>query len=275
MCTPKHDNKYSIVSLFRTLFFVALIFIVSWCTRPVHALVLEDVRDNNQLTAVFANKKIGYYVGSFDPLHLGHEAFVHEITHKKLCDYVIVYPCWGGDSFKKRTDVQLRLEMLFAAFADHPHIIVTKLTPLALQQLLTIADDSDVVKSRFDDAAFVGIMGSDSVVSLHAYASALWAVNFMRGVKIPPHFAAHTNGATMALPVTSFIVALCKNDDASMLHDFVDDRPIIATIESPMTKNLSSTDIKIALRENKDMSGMLSKGVLGIIKKYGIYAEAC
>jgi len=272
MCNAKqHSNKKNIFSLFRTLFYVACALLFSLYALNSHALVLEHLHQQNILQTTFAHKKIGYYVGSFDPLHLGHEAFVHEIIQKNVCDYVIVYPCWGGDSFKQRTDVQLRLEMLCAAFANHAKIIVTKLTPLELQKLLTVADAQDKVKPAFLGTEFIGIMGSDSVIAMHAYSSAEWAVNFMRGVKIPSHYAQHTNGSTMALPVHSFIVALCKKDEESMFTRFVDDRPIIHVLENIETKELSSSDIKIALKENKGIAGMISLPILHLIQKYNMY----
>lgn len=85
-----------------------------------HALVLEDLVKDGKLESTLSQKKIGYYIGSFDPLHLGHEDVVNQILEQNLCDYVLIYPAWGGDEYKNRTDVKIRLEMLFAAFQKHP-----------------------------------------------------------------------------------------------------------------------------------------------------------
>ncbi|WVX66681.1 Nucleotidyl transferase family protein [Candidatus Bealeia paramacronuclearis] len=39
----------------------------------VQGLVLENLIQNDSLKDTFSYKKIGYYVGSFGPLHLGHQ----------------------------------------------------------------------------------------------------------------------------------------------------------------------------------------------------------
>ena len=57
-----------------------------------HALVLEDLVKNSKLGSTLSQKKIGYYIGSFAPLHLGHEDVVNQILEQKkfvrLCAYL-------------------------------------------------------------------------------------------------------------------------------------------------------------------------------------------
>jgi cytidyltransferase-like protein len=132
------------------------------------ALVLEDLVKDGKLESTLSQQKIGYYIGSFDPLHLGHESVVNQILEQNLCDYVLIYPAWGGDEYKNRTDVQIRLEMLFAAFANHPKVIVTKLAPGALQNtLMERAEDliagKPSVKTKLFGTEYIGIIGSDTV----------------------------------------------------------------------------------------------------------------
>ena len=52
-----------------TLLFTSLLLLAF----DAHALVLEDLVKNNQLQSTLQNKKVGYYIGSFDPIHKGHE----------------------------------------------------------------------------------------------------------------------------------------------------------------------------------------------------------
>jgi nicotinamide mononucleotide adenylyltransferase len=102
-----------------------------------NCLVLEDLVNSNKLEETLTGKKIGVYLGSFDPLHRGHEDVAQLPIQQGLCDYVIIYPSWGGDSYKKRTDLSIRLEMLFVTFADDPRVIVTRMPPQDMQRALT------------------------------------------------------------------------------------------------------------------------------------------
>jgi FAD synthase len=45
----------------------------------VEALVLEDLAKNGMLESTLSYKKVGYYLGSFDPLHRGHEAIANQV----------------------------------------------------------------------------------------------------------------------------------------------------------------------------------------------------
>jgi hypothetical protein len=69
---------------------------------PVQGIVLEELIQDQKLQATLSGKKVGYYIGSFDPLHLGHEGVIEEILNQNLCDYILLYPAWGGDDYKDR-----------------------------------------------------------------------------------------------------------------------------------------------------------------------------
>lgn len=68
-----------------------LLLLCFWSTSA-HALVLEELAANNTLQTTLQNKKVGYFVGSFDPLHKAHEAIVETALNKTLCDYIILHP---------------------------------------------------------------------------------------------------------------------------------------------------------------------------------------
>ena len=180
------------------------------------ALILEELISQGRVETTFKNKKIGFYVGSFDPLHRGHEKLAQLPIQKGICDYVIIYPAWGGDTFKNRVDVSVRQDMVFAAFADHPTVIVTRLSPQDLQSLLTkptleqFQGDKTLVKSAIEGMEFIGITGSDSAL---AYKDSKASRIFMRGIQITEKYRNHTVGCIMAFPAKSFIVGLREGDD--------------------------------------------------------------
>ncbi len=241
-----------------------------------HALVLEDLIQDHQLELTLSNKKIGYYIGSFDPLHLGHESVVKLVIDSKLCDYVIICPAWGGDTYKNRTDVNIRLEMLFAAFKHNPHVIVTKLSPVELQNALT-TDNPDVtilgkptVMNRFAGANYIGIIGSDVALDSLKPEFQKNATVFMQGIKIPEKYKENTTGGIMALPVTSFVIAQRQGDILTPLKGHFAGRIILDVLETPYPE-VSSSKIKTMLKEGKTLENVVSPAVADLINKHSLF----
>lgn len=254
----------------------AFLLLVFFLVSSAHALVLEKLIQDGTLETTLKNKRIGYYVGSFDPLHKGHEAVAQLPMKKGLCDLVIIYPAWGGDFYKTRIDVNLRHDMVFSVFRNHPTVIVTRLTPKDLQAVLTVSDISKVknkrvVKPAFERMKFIGVIGSDTALWLDSNEKAFSA--FMTGIQIPEKYQTQTLGGLMALPAESFIVALREGDDLSSLKGKIRDREIFAVIESEYERTLSSTAVKKALKKGKPITPMVSTPVLEIIEKHGLYKQ--
>lgn len=249
----------------------------SFLMTTAQALVLENLAETNKLQDTFAHKKVGFYVGSFDPLHKGHQATAKLAIQQGLCDYVLIYPAWGGDSYKKRVDVKHRLKMIFSAFENDPQIIVTKLPPAELQKLLTLPDDKrrindkPTVKPAFEGEEFIGIIGSDVALEMSHNAEAL--APFMQGVQIPDKYKEHTIGGIISLPVKKFIVTKRAGDDLTPLNSKVGDRPIMATLQSDETQGHSSTAVKKALKEEKSIDTMVDEHVKKIIDENQLYQD--
>ena len=86
----------------------------------IKAEVLNDDFDLNRLKGL----KLGYYIGSFDPIHLGHQYVIEEALKSEHVDYVLIYPVPGGDQFKNRTDLALRLKMIASVYQEHPRVLL-------------------------------------------------------------------------------------------------------------------------------------------------------
>lgn len=240
-----------------------------------HALVLEELIRKGELHQTIANKKIGYYIGSFDPLHLGHEATVQEILNKSLCDYVLIYPAWGHDIYKNRTDVSIRLEMLFAAFAKHPKVIITKLHPQALQNTLMQEDNQLIagkssVKSKIAGVQYIGIIGSDTAFEAKQDSKKLSV--FMKGIEVSEKYAHHTIGGIIAIPVQSFIVSLRAGDSLEAFNGKLGDRPIIHTVNTKYP-HVSSTKIRTIVKNHGSIDNLVSAGVNEVIAKHTLYQQ--
>lgn len=236
---------------------------------PAPGIVLEDLREADGLGATLGHKTLGYYIGSFDPLHRGHEALAQAIVDRNLCDYVLIYPAWGGDSYKKRLDVSLRLDMLFAVFKDHPRVIVTRLNPRNLQLALTVPGQGEIVRPAFEGMRFKGIIGSDTALALGPNEKAQRA--FMTGLEISDEYQLHTLGGCMALPVESYVVSLRAGDDIAPLNGRVGAVPITAILEDNGHIDLSSTQVRKNIQDNKPIDGIVSPRVSQIIVEKNLY----
>lgn len=243
----KKLEKFSTVVFMKLLICLLLFFPLS-----LQSLVLEKLDIEN----TFAHKKVGYFVGSFDPLHKAHEAMAEKSL--ELCDYVLVYPAWGGDHYKVRSPIEIRLDMLFEVFADHPSIIVTKLSPKELQKRLLPSS-----------ASFIGIIGSDTALYLSPNPDT--SIYYMTGLEISPEYALHTWGSCMALPADSFIVFLRNNDDLSKLGGYIRERPICALISLEEGRYISSTSIKDSLKKGEGVHELVSRPILDWIQTYNMY----
>lgn len=252
-------------------FLVVLILGVSGSMS--HAIVLEDLIKKNLLEKTLLNKKVGYYLGSFDPLHLGHEKVVKKALESNLCDYVLIYPAWGGDGYKNRTDLRIRLEMLFATFADNPRVIVTKLNPGQLQEALT--EDTDVlieekptVKSKIKGARYIGLIGSDAALDTNKDVKKRSV--FMRGIKVPDKYKEHTAGGVIAIPVEGFIVNVRANESIQELKGKLGEFPILKVMETDLG-NRSSTIVRAAVKKGEDIYQLVNPCVKEIISRENLY----
>lgn len=252
--------------------FIFSLFFVSFLSQNLFAIVLEDL-SKHELCTLISHKKIGFYVGSFDPIHKGHESVVSNILAQGLVDYCLIYPAWGGDHYKNRTDVQLRLEMLFALYKDSPKVIVTKLDPGQLQDLLTKDSDLKIVgkptvKSAFEGTQYIGVIGSDTALETVKDEKKLSV--FLKGIKLPDQYKQHTIGAIIALPAHTFIVNVRQGDDVSSLKGQLEDRPITDVLHLGYS-DASSTKVRQKIQNNEDISDMVSPSTIEIIQKNGLY----
>lgn len=215
----------------------------------------------------FVGKKIGYYVGSFDPVHEGHRAVVEQLFTNDQVDYVLVYPAPGGDVYKNRSHFALRQQMLETVFKVNARVILTRTSPAEIQKMLS---------PYFGKIEFIGIIGSD-VLRDHltnpdeAMRQKMLSV-YMRGVTIPAKHANTTIGAIMAIPVTSFIVSIREGDNADYAKGHLEDRPLSGINIHKTTGEISSTKIKKALQLGETTEGVLDAGVRMIIDENKLYS---
>lgn len=232
-------------------------------SNTLSAYVLEE----DIQPADLAGKKIGYYIGSFDPVHLGHIGVIDKVLKENLVDYVLVYPVPGADNFKNRTDSAIRQKMLRSVFRRHPQVILSDRPPLELQKTFS---------PYLGKMEIIGVIGSD-VVTEHFFSSdktfrEKYQKIFMRGLDISPKHAEDAIGALMALPASSFIVSLRQGTDLSHLDNKLGDRPIKAFVTlDPPYSFLSSTKVREAVREGRSIEQMVPPDVKEVIEDCSLY----
>ncbi|MBN9542882.1 MAG: hypothetical protein J0G32_03700 [Alphaproteobacteria bacterium] len=251
------------VKLKTLVFFISLFY-----SFTANAIVLEALEKDGKLSEVFENHKICFYPGSFDPLHNGHVEVANYVLDQNWCDYTLVYPSWGGDNYKKRQDINIRLDMLFSVFESHPKILVTRLNPISLQKTLT-ASGGDKVISKFPGTEYIGVIGSDVALALDDNIDAL--SKFMSGTKIPKRYEDATIGGLMALPAKTFIVSIREGDNIDAVGEELGDRKIIQSFKTTNFADLSSSQVKKIIFENGDVSNLVPAKVLEIINSKWLY----
>lgn len=223
-----------------------------------HSLVLEKLIADKILPQTLQDKKLGYYVGSFDPIHIGHDTFLRTVLDNGDCDLVLIYPAWGSDKYKKRTDVSIRSEMLFALYAEDSRVIVTKMSPKELQDVFM---DFDTV---------TGIIGSDTAINSSVRG---WSNVLMSGRIIPAKHETDSYGSISALEADSFIVGIRNGDNLDVLKGSISGRPIRKVIELKSTEEISSTAIRKKFEAGDDLKNIVDSRVKEIINNHGLYAK--
>lgn len=223
------------------------------------AEILDDNFDLNHLKG----QKLGYYIGSFDPIHLGHQQVIEQALKEGHVDYVLIYPAPGGDQFKNRTNLSLRQKMIESVYEQHPKVLFTHWTPKELQDKFAVfTTDLEIIGIIGSDVVTETLMGKDKELS-EKYRSV-----FMRGIPLKEKHYEDTVGALMALKASSFLVALRGDIDLFHLDGKIYDRPIRAFIQS---SDYSSTKVRNAISEETCFEQFLSFNVQGIVKEEGLY----
>lgn len=210
--------------------------------------------------------RIAVYSGSFDPLHIGHQAIMEYLTRVKEFDwvYLVISPQNPMKGSEKALNARQRYEAAIEAVRRHPelHVWVDNIElemPAPHYTIKTL----DALKRREPDNEFTLIIGADNLYNIHKWRDAPRLLSEY-GVAVYPrtgydleyisrrleeecrHFPAPYVLDTYSIHSTPGTVGL--EDYESLYNIQIIDAPIV---------DISSTEIREGEARGEDMSRFL------------------
>lgn len=202
-------------------------------------------------------KKIGIMGGSFDPIHYGHLLLAEQAFDSEALDQVLFIPA-SVSPFKvgtPPTEKHHRHEMVRLATEDHSGFLVSDLELKREGASYTIDTLCEVQKRYGEDARLYFICGTDSFLSMEKWYCA------------EQIFSNHTIivGARPRYKDVSRDAMVAKLE---LLYNAT-----IRRVEMPKV-DLSSTEIKRRIKEEKSIRYMMPAKVEEYIQKHRLYRES-
>lgn len=189
-------------------------------------------------------KKIGLFFGSFNPIHIGHLIIANYMANYTDLDEVwfVVSPQNPFKEKKNLGNMYDRLEMVNLAIEDSEKLRASNIEFNLPKPSYTI-DTLVHLTAKYPDNEFVLIMGEDNLTGLHKWKN---ADILLRDYKIVVYPRPGYDGGDL------------KN------------HPSVTVTDTPVME-LSSTFIRKAIKENKNVQFFVPEKVLDFIDKKGLY----
>lgn len=194
---------------------------------------------------------LGYFLGSFDPIHDGHVKVVDLVLQRNLCEYVLVYCVNGLGNYKKRSDFVERTKACESALAQRANAIVSYMNLIQIQRKLTIVEDG-VAKLRFPGLKITAIIGSDVALNLETEnpdaeiekLRQMRQQDYMRGV--PVNESCYDSSACASfLRASDVIIALRDDHQTANMPKTVCGLNVTAIIDTEDRRFQSSSAIRL------------------------------
>lgn len=198
--------------------------------------------------------RIGIYGGSFDPVHNGHINAARNFMEELSLDKIIIVPAYCSP-FKKGlavTPSQHRLNMCNIAFGNTEGFEVSDAEILRADEGY-MSDTVAQIREQYPDAELFLLLGSDQLLTFQKWHA--WS-------KI-------TDEVTVAAAARTWDDDVAMEAAAAVLRSYGAE-VIIVPID---VKELSSTDVREAVRRGDDISAMVPPGVAEYIWDNYLYYE--
>ena len=212
--------------------------------------------------------RIAVYSGSFDPLHIGHQAIMEYLTREKEFDwvYLIVSPQNPMKDPSKADSAEDRYQAAIEAVRRHPqlHVWVDDIELRMPRPHYTIKT-LDALKRREPENDFTLVIGADNLDRIHKwrdfprilseYGVAVYPRKGFDVAKIREKLYEECSKVRMPAYVLDNAETHILNGTASLEDDFMNLYKI-QIIDAPIV-DISSTEIRNGVAQGRDMSGFL------------------
>lgn len=196
-------------------------------------------KTNIRKKRIFAKMNIAVYSGSFNPLHIGHEAIIRFLTQEAGFDivYLVVTPLNPFKESHSMPTGQSRLDAALAAVARHPDLkVVVEDIELHMTPPQYTIRTLDALKAREPQNDFTLIIGADNLACFDGWRY-YEDILTRYGVAVYPRKGYHRGYAKARL------LKKCPSAKISLLP-----APLVT---------ISSTEIREGVSAGKDMSKWL------------------
>ena len=192
------------------------------------------------------NKKVGLFFGTFNPVHVGHLILANHLLQYSDVDeiWMVVTP---HNPFKKKSSLlnnHHRYEMVWNLCEDYPGLKPSDIEFNLPQPNYTVSTLAHL-EEKYPDYAFSLIMGEDNLKSFPKWKN--YEVILERHqILVYPRFS------------------------EGVVEKILEDHPKITRIKAPRIE-ISSTFIRKAIKEGKDVRPLLPVGVWRYIDQMNFY----
>jgi len=197
--------------------------------------------------------RIGIFGGTFDPPHTGHKKYVDELSVRLSLDRLIVMPtATPPHKERKVSSAEDRMNMLRLLFRSSEGVEVSDLEISRGGRSYTY-ETVTLLHGMYPDDELIFLVGSDMLLSFHTWRN-------------PDIILSHVK-----------ICAVTRDDDIdeSRLSEYINeyfpgqtDRFIVCGFD-PV--EISSTEIRDAIRNGESVEGLLDRQVIEYIKEKEVY----
>jgi nicotinate-nucleotide adenylyltransferase len=206
----------------------------------------------------FAEKRIAFLGGAFDPPHPGHEMLARKVLALGLTDLVLWVPSWAPPhkTAGRMCDFAHRLAMTKIAAGEIAGCEVSDIEARKCFDPSYSYKILEALQSEYPDAELKLLIGQDSLEQLHTwYCAKELAEKY--SILAFPRKSAHDNAAGLQLPVDFWGERLAEKLQKSLIPgEYVE---------------ISSTNLRKALAKKANVEHIINKDVLHYIEENGLY----